>query len=226
MRIDLKAGTRFGRLVITWEREVRILKNWQHVVLEKCVCDCWNTKWIRRWNLNSWTKSCWCLWMETIKKRNSTHKMAGTRIFRIFTGIKTRCTNSNDKTYKNYWARWIKCERKTFEDFYKDMWESYKTHVKKYWEKDTTIERIDVNWNYCKENCTRKTRKEQINNQRTNTIVVINWEQRNLWEWSKILWIPRETLKRHIIYGKIKWEIYRRWTWKMHDYKKNKRWKI
>jgi hypothetical protein len=164
--------------------------------------------------------------LETIKDSNSKHKMTKTRIFRIYTGIRTRCTNIHEKTYNNYWARWIKCERKSFEDFYQDMWESYEAHVRVYGEKDTTIERIDVNWNYCKENCTRKTKKEQVNNQRTNTIVVINWEQHNLWEWSKILWIPRETLKRHIIYWKIKWEIYRRWTWKIYDYKKNKRWKI
>lgn len=157
----------------------------------------------------------------TFKK---THGKRETRIYSIYTWIRTRCYNKNYIDYKNYGNRWIKCLWDSFEDFYKDMGESYEAHVKEYGEKNTTIERIDVNGNYCKENCTWKTKKEQVNNQRTNTIVVINWEQHNLWEWSKKLWIPRETLKRHIIKWKIKWEIYRRWTWEIYDYKQSMRW--
>ena len=44
------------------------------------------------------------------------------------------------------------------------MWVSYKNHVDEYWEKDTTLDRIDVNWNYCKENCRSATRMEQMHN--------------------------------------------------------------
>jgi hypothetical protein len=46
------------------------------------------------------------------------------------------------------------------------MYESYLNHVEQYWEKETTIDRIDVNYHYCKENCKRSTRKEQRQNQR------------------------------------------------------------
>lgn len=226
MRIDLKKGTRFGRLVLTWEREVRIFKSGQHVVFEKCVCDCWNTKWIRRSGLNKWTKSCWCLWMETIKKMNSSHRMTESRFYKVFSHMKTRCNNPKEKNYKNYWWRWIKCLWNSFEEFRDDMYESYVAHVEQYWEKNTSIDRIDVNWNYCKENCRWATPKEQWNNQRTNTVCIINWETHNLGERAEILWIPETTLKRHLVLGKIKWEIFTRWTWKMRDYKKNKRWKL
>lgn len=79
--------------------------------------------------------------------------------------------------YKWYWWRGIKYERDTFEAFYRDMWESYEAHVKEFWEKDTTIDRIDSNWDYCKENCRRATRKEQSNNRRSNHAVTYLWKE-------------------------------------------------
>lgn len=50
------------------------------------------------------------------------------------------------------------------------MGKSYISHVCEYWEKDTTIDRIDVDWDYCKNNCKRSTMKEQQNNRSNNLI--------------------------------------------------------
>lgn len=217
--IKFEPWTRLWKLVFTWERESR--KVWNKTKSYwKCKCDCWNIVWIPTSSLTKKepTKSCWCLWMDTIMSSNTKHNMRRTRIYRIYTWIKTRCNNPKEKTYRNYWARGIKCLWESFEDFYRDMWESYEAHVKEYWEKDTTIERIDVNGNYCKDNCTWKTKREQVNNQRSNTVVIIDWVQHNIWEWSKILWIPSTTLVRHIVKWKIKAVMYTRWTWKMKEY--------
>lgn len=104
-----------------------------------------------------------------------THWMSNTRFYRIYRWIKRRCNLPTDTNYSHYGARWIRCERKNFEDFRYTMYWSYLEHINKYWEKNTTIERIDVNWNYCIENCRRATMKEQGNNTRTNVAIKYDW---------------------------------------------------
>lgn len=44
------------------------------------------------------------------------------------------------------------------------MWESYEVHVNQFGERDTTIDRINRNWDYCKENCKWSNWKEQMHN--------------------------------------------------------------
>lgn len=163
-KYDLHPWDRFGRLTITWEREYR-----GHLIYEKCICDCWNTKRISRYNLICWgTKSCKCLLSEHWRKHQeeycTKHKMSRTRIYHIYQAAKARCERPKATNYKYYWGRWIKFLWNSFEDFYKDMGISYKDHVDKHGEKDTTLDRIDVNWNYCKENCRWATRMEQMHN--------------------------------------------------------------
>lgn len=72
------------------------------------------------------------------------------------------------------------------------MYESYLRHVEKFWEEETTIDRIDSNWNYCKENCRRATRKEQNNNKNNLLYVTIDWIKYSAVEYSEKFNISRE----------------------------------
>lgn len=137
-------------------------------------CDCGNEKAIRIGHVKSGnSKTCGCskkIFLDSGNARRC-HNMSKTRFWNIWSGIKKRVNCKTDKRYLNYGGRGIDyC--KDWEDFnlFKEqMHESYLEHVKNYGEKNTTIERVNVDGNYCKDNCKWATWKEQANN-RTNNI--------------------------------------------------------
>lgn len=97
--------------------------------------------------------------------------MSKTKFYMVWLNMKTRCYNSNCPLFVHYGARgitvsdsWLK-----FESFYNDM------YTKEYQEaeksginlrKNFTLDRIDNNGKYCKENCKWSTMKEQNSNRR------------------------------------------------------------
>lgn len=106
-----------------------------------------------------------------------------------FKNIKLRCNNPKNKSYKDYWARWIKCLWDSFEQFRDDMWDSFRDHMNKHGLDNTTIDRIDNNGNYCKENCKWSTRKEQGYNKRNNKIAIIDGKEYCAEDLKIMLWI-------------------------------------
>jgi hypothetical protein len=112
------------------------------------------------------------------------HNKSKTRFYKIFKGIKARC---NDKINLKYGGRGIKCLWKSFGKFYEDMFKSYDEHCKIWGEKQTSIDRIDNNGNYCKENCRWATQKEQSNNTRKTIYIKYRNNIYTIYELSKKL---------------------------------------
>src|SRR3990167_1340034 len=94
------------------------------------------------------------------------HGLSGSKFYTMYQQIKARCDRATHLAYPYYGGKGIKYEWVTFEDFKKDMYDNFLLHIKKYGEKNTTIDRIDNEGNYNKKNCRFATIHEQQKNQK------------------------------------------------------------
>lgn len=129
-----------------------------------------------------------------------THGESKTKFYSRYIGIKRRCEEIKNKDYPRYGGRGIKFEWNNFEEFKNDMYESFLIHYKKHG-KNTSIERINSNENYCKENCIWATSYEQGLNKRTSKFLTVNGVTKNYSEWARIIGCSRQALRYRVING-------------------------
>jgi hypothetical protein len=129
-----------------------------------------------------------------------THGESKTKFYSRYIGIRRRCIEKKNKDYPRYGGRGIIFEWNSFEEFKKDMYESFLIHFKKYG-KNTSIERINSNGNYCKENCIWATIKEQGLNKKTSKFLTVNGVTKNYSEWARLIGCSRQALRYRIVQG-------------------------
>ncbi len=115
------------------------------------------------------------------------HGMHGTRIYWLWRGIILRCYEPASSSYYLYGARGITvCDRwRDFRNFYADMGERPKGMM---------LDRTDNSKGYSPDNCKWVTPKESANNRRTNRLITINGETKNLEQWAAYYGIKLKTI--------------------------------
>lgn len=171
-----------------------------------CKCECGNETIVWGNHLRSGhTRSCGCINKEVCANlpHKAKHGLHGTRLYRIWNGIKNRTRESTNwnPLYKNYSGRGIDlCED------WNEFISFYNWAIKNGYDDNLTIDRIDVNGNYEPKNCRWVTMKEQQNNKRDNVRIEYMGECHTLSEWEEKLGMNRGLLRNRLYRG---WSIER-----------------
>ena len=189
----IASGSRFGRLAVSGIGEPRHAKNGDKQATSIVVCDCGMTKTVRNNALKSGhTKSCGCIhvgWVETHGLRKSSE-------YRSWQAMIGRATRPSNNQYGNYGGRGITIcwqWRNSFEVFMEDM--GPKPSPKH------SIDRINNEIGYCKDNCRWATRVEQGSNKRNNRLVTFYNKTMTVAGWSRISQISQSTISERINRG-------------------------
>ena len=193
---EIAAGKKFGEWTVLETLKER--KNGYLLYRVKCSC---GTEAIHNGNYLRDEKSPYCRSCSARKKMKKGKKCLSYRhgatldlkirpTYKVWVVMKQRCNNPNDRSYHNYGGRGI---------YYDESWNDFETFLKDMGvcPKGLSLERIDNDKNYSKENCKWATRKEQNNNRRDNTFFIIDGKRvvrtqiQEQLNWTRDMWRRR-----------------------------------
>lgn len=191
-RLEL-TGQKFGRLEVVGYAGLDARRNtrWH------CVCECGERRThvgsnLRRGNI----VSCGC------KRRGPRVETpaASHPDFNVFCAILTRCNNPNEPNYHRYGGRGIKvCDKWVNGGFWEFIADMGPRPTPQH-----SIDRIDVNGDYCPENCRWATDKEQGRNRRNNVRLTYKGETLSMSELAEKIGMNYKTFRSRIYKG---WDV-------------------
>lgn len=192
VKIDL-SGRRYGSLTV-----IRLAvdipgkkKKWI------CRCDCGRETIVSACNLrNGHTKHCSKCGYKAMSEKNRTHGGTGSNLYLVWCTMRNRCERTGVKSYSDYGGRGVSvCEEwKDFQNF--KSWA-----LSNGYEHGLEIDRMNVNGDYCPENCRWVTRLINANNKRNNRVVEYNGEKKTLAEWARYYGVNYKLLHKHVSAG-------------------------
>jgi hypothetical protein len=165
-----------------------------------CVCDCGKeTVVVTSLLTRGVRKSCGCYKKAVLGERSRTHGMSNSRVkgyasrtYGVWQAMRDRCSNPNRADYYRYGGRgvFVCAEWQSFEVFLQDMGHP---------PAGATLDRIDNDGPYCKENCRWASRKEQVYNSTAVRIVQVGDRLAPL-----RVWLGETGVPRHRFYNLLK----------------------
>lgn len=196
LSVEFHKGERFGKLIYTGEH----FKGEHGKAVGYFDCDCGkkNIPIYLSAVKGGYRKTCGCLQMN----KQCIPSQQRNKLYSIWRGMKRRCLDPEYKHYHNYGGRGISVCDEWIEDF--DKFADWA--IESGWKDGLTLERNNVNGNYCPENCSWKTMKEQHINRRDNVLYTYNGKTQCLDDWLKETGVNRQTYYSRIKAGKTSFE--------------------
>jgi hypothetical protein len=179
-------GKRFSKLVITSFSHRNSKSEWQ----VKVRCDCGTKKIVSLIELKRGsTKACGCLVGEWGKIHKKIHGCEKHPLYHTWHQMMRRCHNEKSHAYKYYGGRGIFVDKRWHDvrNFIEDMIEK---------PKGMSLDRINNNGPYSKDNCRWATAKMQAMNTRKTKFATILGETKTVYTWMKLLNISYYQLKK------------------------------
>lgn len=177
------AGKYYGKLYVLKQVEGKA-SNGSRLYL--CLCECGATRIASCHNLVERLRHCGNCGV------NQMHGKTGDRTYQTWRNMIRRCYDKKCNDYPRYGGRGIHVcyEWYLFENFLSDMGDRPAR---------MSLDRIDVNGRYSKENCRWATAKKQMNNRTINHYVTANGVKKTIAEWS-----DETGLGWQVIHGRLK----------------------
>lgn len=178
MKNDKYIGEKYGRVTLI-QKDEGVGRSKKYIGL----CECGEIKSYYLGNLKRGrTLSCGCLYKESRGKAQKTHGKRQTRLYSIYTNMKTRCYNEKTPNYNRYGGRGVNVCDEWLEDFIN----FYNWSKKNGYTEHLTIDRIDNDGNYEPKNCRWVDYTVQSHNRGYSWNIEINGVVKNAKEWCEI----------------------------------------
>src|SRR5437867_4496224 len=126
-------------------------------------------------------------------RHGHSRRNAVTKLYKVWRSMLARCKNPNSASWQYYGAKGIKVCWESFDEFLADMGPSFDGKM--------TIDRIDSQGNYEKQNCRWASAQEQARNKKTSRKITFNGRCQNASQWADELGLKRITLYRRLWNG-------------------------